>query len=165
MHELGICSLSKNAWPSPLHLVSKKGGEIRPCGDYRQLHAVKKPNRYPIPRIQDFTYRGIEIGNLRVLPCKPPCCGLDSWIHVTSCCAEIGFLVLENCKIHSGEVSLLVKVVSYAKIYFADQTDRIRLSRFNQAKNLYFTGTDTICISNRVWVITKIIRFVSKHFM
>lgn len=56
MQELGICRPSKSAWASPLHVVEKKNGEIRPCGDYRRLNAVTKPDRYPIPRLQDFTY-------------------------------------------------------------------------------------------------------------
>lgn len=56
MQELGICRLSKSAWASSLHVVEKKNGEIRPCGYYRRLNAVTKPDRYPIPRIQDFTY-------------------------------------------------------------------------------------------------------------
>lgn len=53
---MGICRPSKSPWASPLHVVPKKGGEIRPCGDYRQLNSITKPDRYPIPRVQDFTY-------------------------------------------------------------------------------------------------------------
>lgn len=56
MQNMGICRPSKSSWASPLHVVNKKNGEIRPCGDYRQLNSVTKPDRYPIPRIQDFTY-------------------------------------------------------------------------------------------------------------
>lgn len=56
MQEMGICRPSKSCWASPLHVVNKKNGEIRPCGDYRRLNAITTPDRYPMPRIQDCTY-------------------------------------------------------------------------------------------------------------
>lgn len=56
MVEQGICRPSKSAWASALHIVPKKDGNLRPCGDYRQLNAITKPDRYPVPRLCDFTY-------------------------------------------------------------------------------------------------------------
>ena len=36
-------------------MVKKKDGTWRPCGDYRQLNLVTKPDLYPPPNIQDLS--------------------------------------------------------------------------------------------------------------
>ncbi|XP_033363143.1 uncharacterized protein LOC117241296 [Bombus vosnesenskii] len=51
MIEQGAMQPSRGPWASPLHIVLKKDGWIRPCGDYR---ARTTPDRYTPPYIEDF---------------------------------------------------------------------------------------------------------------
>jgi hypothetical protein len=44
-------------WASPLHLVPKKDGSWRSCGDYRHLNAIAIPDRYPLPNMQSLNDR------------------------------------------------------------------------------------------------------------
>ena len=44
---------STSPWASPIVLVRKKNGQVRPCVDYRKLNAVTKKDAFPLPRIQD----------------------------------------------------------------------------------------------------------------
>ena len=55
MESAGIIRCSDSPWASPLHMVLKPDGSWRPCGDYRRLNNVTRPDRYPLPNLRDFT--------------------------------------------------------------------------------------------------------------
>ena len=57
LEKAGIICCSNSPWASPLHLVSKKDGSWRPCGNYRRLNAVTVPDRYPLPNMQSLNDR------------------------------------------------------------------------------------------------------------
>ena len=57
MCDTGICQRSNSAWSSCLHMVWKKDGSWRLCGDFRSLNGKAVDDNYPLPHIHDFTAR------------------------------------------------------------------------------------------------------------
>ncbi len=53
----GIVQRSTSPWASPLHMVMKKDGMWRPCGDFRCLNLVTDPDTNPLPNMLDFSAR------------------------------------------------------------------------------------------------------------
>ena len=56
LEKSGIIRRSKSPWASPLHVVAKKDGTFRPCGDYRQLNTLTVMDAYPLPNIKDILH-------------------------------------------------------------------------------------------------------------
>jgi hypothetical protein len=57
LEKAGIICHSNLPWASQLHLVPKKDGSWRPCGDYHRLNTVTIPDRYPLPNMQSLNDR------------------------------------------------------------------------------------------------------------
>ena len=57
LERLGIIRRSNSPWSSPLHVVPKANGKLRPCGNYRRLNEMTVDDKYPLPHIHDFNER------------------------------------------------------------------------------------------------------------
>jgi transposase InsO family protein len=53
----GVVRRSSSGWASPLHMVRKKDGGWRPCGDFRRLNVLTADDKYPLPNMGDLTSR------------------------------------------------------------------------------------------------------------
>jgi hypothetical protein len=90
MERDGIIERSTSPWASPLHMVPKKDGSWRPCGDFRRLNLVTEPDVYPLPNMLDFSERlsgctvfsKIDLLHVRITEIVNyyPGGGLPSWI-------------------------------------------------------------------------------------
>ena len=49
----GVIRPSNSPWASPLCLVRKKDGSVRPCVDYRRLNKVTRPDAFPVPKVDE----------------------------------------------------------------------------------------------------------------
>jgi hypothetical protein len=51
----GVIRHSSSCWSSPLHMVRKKDGTWRPCGDFRRLNLITTEDRYSLPNMADLS--------------------------------------------------------------------------------------------------------------
>jgi Reverse transcriptase (RNA-dependent DNA polymerase) len=57
MLDTGVVRRSSSCWSSPLHMVRKKDGSWRPCGDFRCLNICTTDDKYPLPNMGDLSSR------------------------------------------------------------------------------------------------------------
>jgi RNase H-like domain found in reverse transcriptase/Reverse transcriptase (RNA-dependent DNA polymerase) len=57
MLDAGVVRRSNSCWSSPLHMVRKKDGGWRPCGDFRRLNICTTDNKYPLTNMGDLSSR------------------------------------------------------------------------------------------------------------
>jgi hypothetical protein len=60
---------SSSGWASPLHMVRKKDGGWRPCGDFHRLNVQFADDKYPLPNMGDLAGRLVS-GSSRSRRCQ-----------------------------------------------------------------------------------------------
>ena len=56
LHSLDVIEPSLSPWNSPIVPITKKGGGLRMCLDYRKLNKVTVPDRHPMPNMIDSLF-------------------------------------------------------------------------------------------------------------
>lgn len=57
MFDFGVIVECQSPWAAPVVIVPNKSGEIRVYTDYRELNSITKPDRYPLPRVDDILHK------------------------------------------------------------------------------------------------------------
>lgn len=57
MQATGIIEPSRSEWTSPIVVVRKRDGGIRLCVDYQKLNSLTPVDAYPMPRVDNLTYK------------------------------------------------------------------------------------------------------------
>jgi hypothetical protein len=57
LEEDNIIQRSISPWSSLLHMVRNAVGNLHPCGDFRRLNLLTKPDVYPLPNMLDLLPR------------------------------------------------------------------------------------------------------------
>ncbi len=58
LYDLGIIELTESGFSNPRVMVRKRGGTFRLCLDFRKLNEITKPEKHPLPLIDEL------VGNL-----------------------------------------------------------------------------------------------------